>query len=620
MNELFKKRRTFFFSDIVGSTQLSQQLGEGYAEVLGKYRVIIRSFVAQFHGEEVDTAGDGFFITFEKAADAVGASVNIQRAFANLAWARGINFRVRIGLHTGEAITNGMDFIGTEVHRAARICGAAHGGQVLISASTAAEVRGALPFGVSLLELGEFLLKGFEEPEVLFQLTISGILSDFPRPRISLPTPTIAVMPFATQEGADEDASFSLGMAEEIIVMLSKAPGLKVVARSSSFALKDRGLSPTEIGRQLQATAVLEGSIRRVGDQLRVTVELIDVETGTYLWTERLDRSVQDIFSLEDEIAQRIAGSLKIKFLSKRVRGIQHMQTSNVEAYDYYLRGRRFYDQFTRQGVLFALKMFQKAIEEDNLYALAYCGVADCYAFLSNYREDYRRNLSAADVASRRAIEIDPLLAKAYASRGQVLALRGHYEESESAFQRAIELDPRLFEARYLYARAVFSQGELVKAAQLFEMAHRVSPEDYQSLLLAGQCYDELGRREDAEDARRRGIVIAERTLDIDPSDVRALYLGANGLAALGERDKALEWLRRALSLESEDAMILYNAGCVYALLGMTGEALDCLEKAFNKGLDQRGWFEHDSNLNNLRDHPKFLALLARLDSGIKKN
>ena len=611
MNELSRKRRTFFFSDIVASTQLTHQLGEGYAEVLGKYRIIIRSFMVRFQGEEVDTAGDGFFVTFQHASDAVKASVMIQRAFANMAWARGINFKVRIGLHTGEAITNGLDYIGTEVHRAARICSAAHGGQVLISGEMATLLDDNLPFDVSILHLGEYILKGFEKPEELFQLVIPGIQSEFPVPRTSLPTPIIAVMPFTNQQNNLQEEYFSQGIAEEIIIVLSKVPGLKVVARSSSFALKNKGLTVSEIGKRLKATAVLEGKVRKIDRLLSITVELIDVATGTYLWTGRFERKLKDIFNLQDEIAQHIANKLKVKFLSTRVRGITNMQTSNVDAYDYYLRGRRFYYQFSRQGIFFALEMFQKAIDEDEFYALAYCGLADCYAYLSMYVEESKENLEAADVASRRAVEIDPLLAKGYASRGQVLALLGRSDSSERVFQRAIELDPKLFEARYLYARTVFARGELKKAAHLFEMAHKIRPEEYQSLLLAGQCYDDLGEYVRAQEARQKGISIAEQTLAINPGDTRALYLGANALASLGQRQKALEWLQRALALEPDDAMLLYNAACVYSLLEMTEEALTCLEKSVSLGLAQRGWLENDSNLDNVREHPRFRKLMA---------
>ena len=611
MNELSRKNRTFFFSDIEGSTKLVQQLGETYVEIVGKYRIIIRSFIDRFKGEEVDTAGDGFFITFEHASAAVAAAVMIQRAFANMSWARGINFRVRIGIHTGEAIVNGSDYIGAEVHRAARIGNAANGGQVIISAATEKIVHDHLPYGVSAQNLGEFLLKGFEKSESLYQLVIPGLQSEFPLIKTSQPSPTIAVMPFINLGADPEQEYFCAGMAEEIIIALSHIPGLKVVARSSSFALAKQELDVRELGSRLHATVVLEGAIRKMNDKLRVTVELISVETGTYLWSDRFERELADVFTVQDEIAQRIARELKVKFLSKRVRSIQNRQTSNVDAYDYYLRGRRFYYQYSRQGVLFALEMFQKAIKEDELYALAYCGSADCYAYLYMYVEDSLENLQAADETSRRAIEIDPLLAKAYASRGQVLTLKKCFEESETAFKRAIELDPKLFAARYLYARAVFAQGNLAKAAHLFETANWVRSDDYQSLLLAGQCYADLGEMERSAEARRRGIAIAEEALEINPGDTRALYMGANGLVALGENKKGLEWLKRALTLEPDDAMVLYNAACVYSLLHMIDEALICLEKAFVAGLTLKGWYENDSNLDNLRSHPRFRKLLA---------
>ena len=289
------------------------------------------------------------------------------------------------------------------------------------------------------------------------------------------------------------------------------------------------------------------------------------------------------------------------------------MQTSNVTAYDFYLRGRRFYYQFSRQGVEFALQMFQKAIEEDENYSLAYCGLADCYAYLYMYVSDSLENLQAASDASRRAIELDPMLAEAYAARGLALSLDGRYLESAANFERAIELDPQLFEAWYHYARTTFVQGKLAKAAHLFETANQVRPEDYPSILLAGQIYQDLGLEEQSRKTRRRGVGIAEQHLKLNPGDTRALYMGANGLVSLGETEKGLEWLRRALTLEPNDAMLLYNAGCIYALAGMTDASLDCLERSVSNGLTQRGWFENDSNLDAVRKLPRFQSLLKKL-------
>lgn len=328
------------------------------------------------------------------------------------------------------------------------------------------------------------------------------------------------------------------------------------------------------------------------------------------MWSGRFDREMQDVFIILDEIAAGVAGAFEVKATPDRVRNIQSIHTSNVEAYDYYLRGRQLYYQYSKQGVEAALQMFRHAIDVDGRYALAYCGLADCYSYLYMYVTSSDENAEEADTASRRALDLDPLLAEAHASRGLALSLKCCFEEAEAAFEQAIELDPQLFEARYFYARTSFAQGKLEKAAQLFDEAYWTRPEDYQSPLLTGQIYDALQLPERAEEVRRRGVAAAEQHLTLNPDDTRALYMGANGLVALGESEKGLVWLQRALALEPHDAMLLYNAGCIYALLKEADEALDCLERSVETGLTQKEWYENDSNLDALHTHPRFKALL----------
>ncbi|MDX1665657.1 MAG: adenylate/guanylate cyclase domain-containing protein [Saprospiraceae bacterium] len=613
MGELPKQQRTFFFSDIEGSTRLAQQLGEVYVGVLERYTQTIRTAIARYGGQEIDTAGDGFFAAFAHPGEAMLAAAMVQKVLSKEDWAKEANLKARIGLHSGEAVAISNRFIGLEVHKAARVCSAAHGQQVLVSASTEKLLGENLPNGLSLRKLGAFLLKDFDQPEDLYQLFIPGLPGDFPRPRTSIPRHTIAVMPFDNLNLDPSLDYFGQGISEEIIIALGKIPNLRVVARAHSFALDGENLAIGELGTRMQATAILEGAVRRMEDRVRITAELIDVESGYNLWSASFNRHIEDVFSIQDEIADQVAQALKVKVNTAWGRGIQGVQTSNVLAYDYYLRGRKFYYQFTQQGVKFALQMFRKAVEEDNSYALAYSGLADCYSFMYMYHEASPENLDAASQASQRAIDLDPFLAESHASRGVALSLEKRYEESEAEFKRALSLDPRLFEAWYHYGRVSFVQGKLEQAARQFEKAHRVRPEDYQSLFLVGQVYDDLRMDKEAEEARLRGVQIAEENLRLNPGDTRALSLGANGLIILGQRKKALEWVQRALALEPKDALLLYNAGCIYALAGMKEQALNCLERAYGEGLTQLGWFVNDSNLDSLEGHPRFEALIEKM-------
>lgn len=424
---------------------------------------------------------------------------------------------------------------------------------------------------------------------------------------------SIAVLPFADMSPGRDQDYLCEGLAEEIINRLSRVRNLRVASRTSSFLFRGSPAGISEIGRRLNVETVLEGSVRKAGERLRVTVQLTDVVDGYQVWSERYDREARDVFAIQDDIAQSLVAALRLALDPEERNSIQASATSDAQAYEYYLRGRKLYYQFRRRGIEMALEMFSLAIRHDPAYALAYAGIADCCAFLFLYADRSEASLAEADRASLKALELNPGLAEVHASRGQVLSLSQRHQEAEAHFDMAIRLGPKLFEAFYFYARDAFAQGKLEKAAELFEKASEVSPGDYQSPLLVAQIYDSQGRVADAAAVRRRGTKVAEERLRADPGDVRALYMGANGLVAVGEKETALEWAALARSMEPNEPMVLYNLGCIYALAGEPEKALDCLEEAVRVGLTQKGWFEHDSNLDSLRGHPRFLALLQYL-------
>jgi len=368
-----------------------------------------------------------------------------------------------------------------------------------------------------------------------------------------------------------------------------------------------------EIGKRLQVGALLDGTVRKAGDRLRVTVELVDASDGFRIWSERYDRELQDIFAIQDDIAHRVVEALQLTLSASERHSLRTRPTLHVEAYDYYLRGRNYFYRYNRRGIEFARQLFAHAIEIDPRFARAHAGMADCSAYLYLYAGRDSTNLERALAASRHAVEFDATLAEAHASLGVALSMNGQSVEAERAFGRAIELNPDLFEARYFYARDLFVQGRLDEAARQYEEASRVRPEDYQALLLVAQIYEDLGRSEQAGVARRRGIELAAEHLKLNPDDARARYMGANGLVALGEREQGLAWAAEALALEPDDPMLLFNVACVYSLAGERARALDCLERAVQVGLAQRGWLEHDSNLDTIRDEPRFRALMTRL-------
>lgn len=425
--------------------------------------------------------------------------------------------------------------------------------------------------------------------------------------------PSVAVLPFADLSQEQNQQYFCDGIAEELILALGKIRGLRVCSRMSSFRFRGAGADERAIGRQLRAGALLAGSVRHATGRLRITVNLVDPESGSQRWSGVFDRDPGDVFAVQEEIARSVAQALAVTLSPLEAAALERPPTRDLEAYDLYLRGRTFYYRYGPSDMPCAIQMFSQAIERDPAYPLAHAGLADCWSYLYLYSSRSPDILDKAEEASRYAVDLDPESAQAQASRALALSLNRRDGEAEQAFEAALRLDPRLFEAHYYYARHSFVLGRLEKAAAQYEAAIRLRPEDCQAPLLVAQIYDDLGRVEDARSARLRGIAAAEEHLRLNPDDVRAVYMAANGMAALGQRERSRQWAQRAYSMRPADSMLLYNLGCIYSLLGYPGDALEALERAVHHGLRQRGWFEHDSNLDPIRATPRFQALLHQL-------
>jgi adenylate cyclase len=427
------------------------------------------------------------------------------------------------------------------------------------------------------------------------------------------PGRSIAVLPFTDLSREKDQEYFCEGIAEEMINALSRIRGLRVASRISAFQCRRAGAGVREIGRNLRVATLLEGSVRKSGERLRIAVQLTDAGGGYHLWSGIYDREIRDVFAIQEEIARSVAHALEVQLSPKERAALERAPTTDIEAYDLYLRGRKYYFQYGPRDIECAIQLFTRAIERDPNYPLAYAGLADCWSYVYLYSDRSETVCEQADWASRLAVELDPESAQAQASRALALSLKRRDREAEEAFERAIRLDPYLFEARYFYARHCFVLGQAEKALALYQDAIRVRPEDHQSRLLMAQIYDDLGRRDEARASRLRGIELAEEHLKLNPDDARAVYMAANGMAALGQRERAREWAGHALAMRPDDPMVLYNVGCIYSLLGCAGDALSALEKAVERGQRQKGWYEHDSNLDAVRGDPRFQRLLDQL-------
>jgi serine/threonine protein kinase/Flp pilus assembly protein TadD len=428
---------------------------------------------------------------------------------------------------------------------------------------------------------------------------------------------SIAVLPFRNMSPDKEQDYFCEGIAEELINRLGKFQNLRVASRTSAFQFKDADSDIREIGERLNVGTVLEGSVRKAANQLRISAQLVNVADGYRLWSDSFDRELKDVFAIQDEIAQSIVDALHVTLSPSEAKQVVQKATKvDVQAYDFYLKGRKFFYQFRQQGFEFARQMFARAIVIDPSYSRPYAGVADCCSFLYMYFDSSEDNLQEADAASLKAVEIDPGSAEAHASRGLAVSLSQRFDEAKVEFETALRLDPNNYEAHYLYARSLFAQGNLEEAAKRFEKACDVNPEDYNAPQLLAVAYAGLGREEDSTEAFKRSLVVIDRHLELNPDDARALYLGAGSLCHLGEREKALKWAEKATTIDPDNPSVLYNVACVYSQLGELEKGIDCLERSITTGMGQKEWIENDPDLDPLRDNERFRALLSRLDEG----
>lgn len=446
----------------------------------------------------------------------------------------------------------------------------------------------------------------------LFDVTPTGIRRDAGAAgRVADDRPSIAVLPFVDMSAEKDQAYFCEGVAEEILNALTMIRQLKVAARSSSFQFDSGTGDVRRIGRELGVDTILEGSVRKSENRIRVTAQLVTVADGYHLWSKTFDQELQDVFAIQDEIASSIARALLESLSPGQQSALKTTSSSSVTAYEYYLRGRQFLKRLRRKDIEFARQMFRQAIDIDESFALAWAAYADCHSFLVMYADPKPEYHDTAREASQRALELAPELAEAHASSGLAHLINDEFEKAEAAFGSAIKLNPRLFEAYYYFARTRFHQGDLDTAADLFKKAAEMDPADYQSRCLRVQILRGKGREAEAAEEAKDAVAVVLKNLEWNPDDARAFHLGAGPLVAMGDCERSKRWLRRAIDIDPDDPVLLYNVACNLATMDEADEALDYLEKVIVSGAISPAWVRNDSDLDNLRHLPRYQHLEA---------
>ena len=451
-------------------------------------------------------------------------------------------------------------------------------------------------------------------PDISLQGT--GLFEDLP----DQTQPSVAVLAFEDMSPGGDQGYFCDGIAEEIINDLAQVGGLRVVSRTSSFAYKGAREDIRNIGKKLGVGSVLEGSVRRSDNRIRITTQLINVADGYHLWMEQYDRELQDVFAIQEEIAHSITQALKIELTDEEKHALEMAPTRSIEAYDFYLRGRKFFYRHTRKYTNHAIEMFSHAIQRDSSYARAYAGKADCHSYLFWYFGGSTADLEQAEKDSETALSLDPNLSEAHAARGLALSLSKRFDEAEKEFESAIELNLNLFEAYYFYARACFVQGKHEQAKDLYIKASRVNPSDYQSPALLAFLYKTMGKEEKMAPVLHEALNKVERHLAFNPDDSRAIYLGADVLIRLGEKPKAMEYVKRLAATERDEPYLLYGIACLYSLIEKPEEAVYYLTKSIEAGFAHRQYLEKDSDFDPIRTHPSYRALINNLKAREKES
>jgi non-specific serine/threonine protein kinase len=422
-------------------------------------------------------------------------------------------------------------------------------------------------------------------------------------------TKSVAVLYFENLSGVREDEYLRDGITEDIITELSKIRGLNTFSRPTVLAFRDKQVTPAQVGQQLKAAYALTGSLRRSGNRLRITTQLVDTNTDFPLWSERYDREMKDVFEVQDEIARKIAEALRVTLSPQELEALAIKPTENLQAYDLYLRGKRYARRQTRQDLEFALQMFENAVAMDPSFALAYAACANaCAMFYCNYSRDAIW-VERARNASGRAVALRWDLPEVQVSQAWVLYATDLHDEAVRMVQKAIERKKDCEGAYYLLCRALFSAGRYQEVLDIFETALEASGEDYNVYVPVMNALGALGKQEVRRNVMLRRVAALENHLKQVPEDARARILLGGDYAELNRVEDAMRETNLAMTLRANEASILYNAACNYCLLKTKAEALDALRKAWEAGFKDSIWARRDPDLSLLHGDPEFERL-----------
>jgi len=607
-------------ADVVGYSGLMEVDEAGTLERLKVNRSrIFDPFVAAQGGRVVKLMGDGALVEFGSVVAAVNCALAIQEATARAEPERGgaKGIRYRIGINLGDVIVEGDDIYGEGVNVAARLQALAPVGGVAVSLTVRDQVAGKA--SCTFEDLGEHSVKNLERPVRAF--AVHAVEREEQKTRSPHPV-SVCVLPFANMSGDPEQEYFSDGISEDIITDLSKVSALWVAARNTAFTFKGKHVDVPQVARQLKVSHVLEGSVRKAGGRVRITAQLVDGATGGHVWAERYDRDLNDIFALQDEISQAIVAALKLKLLPEEKKAIEQRGTTDPEAYKLYLMARQYYitgnfGNVRRSEAI--IRLCRRAIEIDPNYARPWAMMAGAQI---NLRFFFGKEGDDGLAAAERAIELDPNLAEAHAAKSQVLRQNARLEGAIGEIEIALRLDPDSYDVNLAAGQLNYVLRRFDKAIFHYEKAATLVETDFRSAGMLVSSHSAIGDKEGARRAARRALERCEKIVAVEPDNGSAMGFAVGALAALGEAERAKEWAERALLLDPDNINLRYNFACALITdLHEFDAALDMLAPRFETmGIEVLNWVKTDPDLDPVRDHPRFKAMLAGAEARLSQS
>jgi len=539
--ERAKRKLTAILSaDVKGYSRLMGEDELSTIETLKKYRELIDTLTQQYRGRVIDSPGDNMLTEFSSVVDAVDCAVEIQKELKlkNDELPKNRRMEFRIGVNLGDVIKDGERIYGDGVNIAARIEGLAEAGGICISGTAFDQVESKL--GLEFNYLGEQSVKNIKKPVRVYRVQMEGGFSDVETNReLPLPDkPSIAVLPFENMSADPEQEYFSDGLTEEIITALSKVPQLFVIARNSTFTYKGRPMNVKQVGQELGVRYVLEGSVRKAGDRVRITAQLIDATTGNHLWAERYDRELKDIFALQDEITMKILTALQVKLTQGEQSLIAAGGTDNFEAYVRFLKGLEYFKRANKDGCLLARKMAQEAIALDPNYPRGYRLLATTHwvDVILGISTSPRQSLAKAAELYQKVIAMDPSDAPAHAFLGYVYTLMRQHEKGIAEVEKAVTLNPNAADAQAYFGYILHYNGRHKEATQAINKAIRLNPIPPATyFLFLGNAYQLAGMYEES-------IVAYKKVLNRNPDHLFAhLRLAATYILIDREKEARTE-------------------------------------------------------------------------------